>query len=32
MVYAFAIQDPSQPPVPPPAYSVPSLGILPPCT
>lgn len=31
MVYAFAIQDPSQPPVPPPAYSVPSLGILPPC-
>ncbi len=32
MVYAFAIQDPSQPPVPPPAYTVPSLGRLPACT
>ena len=31
MVYAFAIQDPSQPPVPPPAYTVPSLGVLPAC-
>ncbi len=32
MVYAFAVQDPSQPPVPPPAYTVPSLGILPACS
>ncbi len=32
MVYAFALQDPSQPPVPPPAYTVPSLGVLPACS
>jgi len=31
MVYAFALQDPSQPPVPAPAYKVPSLGVLPAC-
>jgi parallel beta-helix repeat protein len=32
MVYAIALQDPTQPPVPPPAYTVPSLGVLPACT
>jgi hypothetical protein len=31
MVYAVAPQDPSQPPVPPPAYTVASLGVLPAC-
>ena len=31
MVYAFAPQDPNQPPQPPPDYSVPSLGPLPAC-
>jgi hypothetical protein len=31
MVYAIASQDPSQPPKPPPAYEVPSLGVLPAC-
>jgi len=31
MVYAVALQDPSQPPVAPPAYTVPSLGVLPGC-
>jgi parallel beta-helix repeat protein len=31
MVYAIALQDPSRPPVPPPAYTVPSLGVLPAC-
>jgi parallel beta-helix repeat protein len=32
MVYAIALQDPSQPPVPPPDYTVPSLGVLPACS
>jgi hypothetical protein len=32
MVYAFALQDPSQPPVQPPPYSTPSLGVLPGCS
>jgi hypothetical protein len=31
MVYAVALQDPSQPPVAPPPYTVPSLGELPAC-
>ncbi|HEY1741275.1 MAG TPA: right-handed parallel beta-helix repeat-containing protein [Acidimicrobiia bacterium] len=31
MVYAFAPQNPDDPPQPPPAYSVPSLGVLPLC-
>ncbi len=31
MAYAFALQDPTEPPVPPPAYRVPSLGALPRC-
>jgi hypothetical protein len=32
MVYAFALQDPSQPPVAPPPYDIPSLGVLPACS
>jgi hypothetical protein len=31
MVYAVALQDPTLPPVPPPPYTVPSLGVLAPC-
>jgi hypothetical protein len=31
MVYAVALQDPSQPPVAPPPYTVPSFGELPSC-
>jgi hypothetical protein len=31
MVYAFAPQNPDDPPQPPPKYDVPSLGVLPPC-